>query len=547
MESSRESTPPWQWNIPAHFNIGDACTRHGRDSEYANTLALIVDYGDGRVEQLSYAQLAADSDRFASAIGALGLDPGQRLLIRLPNSIHYPIAFFGSLQAGAIAVPASTQLTAEEVAYIGADAGASILLTTASDLPGLRPMIAALPLLRHIIVTECPGDAMLATDLKNQRGASIAVHRWEPLLEQAQSLVKPYRSRADDPAYLVYTSGSTGYPKGVLHAHRALLGRQPSSEYWFNFTGDDRILHSGKLNWTYALGTAMMDPFYRGKTVVLNEGRVSAQRWPQLIAQHHCTIFIGVPTVYRQILQKTAVTANDVPSLRYCMSAGEHLSDEILVQWRQRFGQDIYEAVGMSEFSYYLSHHPSRPLRAGSAGKPQPGHDVALLDPAMQAVADTVEGMLCIPEDDPGLFLKYWGLPEETAALRRDGFFLTGDYAVRDSDGYIWFRGRKDDIINSMGYRISPFEIERVLKGMPGVADCVAIDEAVASGAVIVTACIIAEPSTRLQVEAVIAFAGEHLAAYKVPKKVRFMASFPRTANGKVLRKGLRAQLAESL
>ncbi len=231
--------------------------------------------------------------------------------------------------------------------------------------------------------------------------------------------------------------------------------------------------------------------------------------------------------MYRQILQKTAVTASDVPSLRYCMSAGEHLSDEILLQWRQRFGQDIYEAVGMSEFSYYLSHHPSRPLRAGSAGKPQPGHNVALLDHAMQAVADTAEGMLCIPEDDPGLFLKYWGLPEETAALRRDGFFLTGDYAVRDSDGYIWFRGRKDDIINSMGYRISPFEIERVLKAIAGVADCVAIDEAVASGAVIVTACIIAEPSARLRAEAVIAFAGEHLAAYKVPEKVPLYGQLP--------------------
>ncbi len=546
MESSRESTPIWQWNIPTYFNIGEACTRCGRDREYANTPALIVDYGDGRVDQLSYAQLAADSDRFASAIAGLEIAPGQRLLIRLPNCIHYPIAFFGSLRAGAIAVPASTQLTPEEVAYIGADAGASILLTTASDLPGLRPMIAALPLLRHIIVTDCPAASMLATDLRNQRGATVSVHRWESLLEHAQALTQPYRSRADEPAYLVYTSGSTGYPKGVLHAHRALLGRQPASEYWFNFTGDDRILHSGKLNWTYALGTAMMDPLYRGKTVVLNEGRVSAQRWPQLIAQHRCTIFIGVPTVYRQILQKTVATAADVPSLRYCMSAGEHLSDEILVQWRQRFGQDIYEAVGMSEFSYYLSHHPSRPLRAGSAGKPQPGHDVALLDHAMQAVADMEQGMLCIPEDDPGLFLEYWGLPEETAGLRRDGFFLTGDYAVRDSDGYIWFHGRKDDIINSMGYRISPFEIERVLKAMPGVADCVAIDEVLASGVVIVTACIIAEPSTRLHSDAVIAFAGEHLATYKVPKKVRYMTNFPRTSNGKVLRRSLRAQVAES-
>ncbi len=544
MNSSHASTASWQWEIPEYFNIGEACTRFGRNDANADTTALTVDHGGGRVDQLSYGQLALQAGRFASALSGLGIEPGERLLIRLANSIHYPVGFFGSLLAGAIAVPASTQLTAAEVTYLANDAGLSALLTSAQDLPALVPIIPALPLLRHIILTDCSPDTALTTTLKNHLGAPIILHRWESLLEHAQCLQQHHPSRADDPAYLVYTSGTTGYPKGVLHAHRALLGRQPASEYWFDFGGEDRILHSGKLNWTYALGSAMMDPFYRGKTVVLNAGTISAERWPQLIAKHRCTIFIGVPTVYRQILQKTAFTASDVPSLRYCMSAGEHLSDELLAQWRQRFAQDIYEAVGMSEFSYYLSHHPSRPLRAGSAGKPQPGHELALLDEQMQPVPDGVEGMLCIPEDDPGLFLQYWGLPEETAALRRDGYFLTGDYAARDSDGYIWFHGRKDDIINSMGYRISPYEIERVLAALPGIADCVAIDEAVTEDIVIVTACVIVEPTTQLRADEIIAFASEHLAAYKVPKKVRFMTSFPRTSNGKVLRKALRARLA---
>jgi acetyl-CoA synthetase len=543
MVSSRESTSSWQWAIPEHFNIGAACTRLGLGKEGADTTALVVDHGDGRVDNLSYGQLACQARRFAGALAQLGVDPGQRLLIRLPNSIHYPVAFFGCLLAGAVAVPASTQLSAEEVAYLASDAGVSAVLTSAQDLPALQPVIAGLPLLRHIILTDCGGESRLAPALENRRGSPLALHCWESLLEHARSLQRHHPSRADDPAYLVYTSGSSGYPKGVLHAHRALLGRQPASEYWFDFAGDDRILHSGQLNWTYALGTAMMDPFYRGKTVVLNAGRIRAERWPHLIAKHHCTIFIGVPTVYRQILQKTSACADDVPSLRYCMSAGEHLSDELLAQWRERFRQDIYEAVGMSEFSYYLSHHPSRPLRAGSAGQPQPGHNVVLLDNNMQPVPAGVEGMLCVPEDDPGLFLRYWELPGETAALRRDGYFLTGDYAARDGDGYIWFHGRKDDIINSMGYRISPFEIERVLKAFPGVADCVAIDEAVSSDTIIVTACIITEAATQLQPEDIIAFAGEHLAAYKVPKKVRFMASFPRTSNGKVLRRALRTRL----
>ena len=537
--------PPatWQWQIPEFFNIGDACTKPGRDPLYRARIALIVDQGDGRVQQLNYQQLEHTARCFASAVLALGLTRQQRLMIRLPNSLEYPIAFMGTLLAGGIAVPASTQLSAEEVSYLCSDAGVHALLIDLEDFIALQPIVASLPDLRHIIVSDIPRDDTGDYQLNNAAGDRVCVHSWTQLLCDAEYLEEFCQTRADDPAYLVYTSGSTGFPKGVLHAHRALLGRQPSSEFWFDFDTDDRILHSGKLNWTYALGTAMMDPFYRGKSVVLYEGPTKPDIWPQLIAKHDCSIFIGVPTVYRQILHKTAYGAGDVPSLRYCMSAGEHLSDEILALWRQRFALDIYEAVGMSECSYYLSHHPSRPLRPGSAGVPQPGHDIALLDATMQPVPDNVEGMLCISTCDPGLFIKYWGMADETATSRRNGYFLTGDYARRDSDGYLWFLGRKDDLINSMGYRISPIEIERVLKAMPGVADCVVIDEPIDSDRCIVSACIIPVENQQLQTDQVIAYAAEHLASYKVPKKVRFMASFARTSNGKVLRRGVKAAL----
>ena len=570
----------WRWHIPEFFNIGEACTHCGRDPQCKHRIALTVDcgddYNDSFVRKINYQQLEKSARCFAGAVTGLGLTRQQRLMIRLPNSLEYPIAFMGTLLAGGIAVPASTQLTAEEVAYLARDAGVSVLLITSEDLLALQGVIASLPDLRHVVVLEKPGAAavlenpgaaavldksgaaaidggdnseagpyslknpfkkLFTKPFKNQLGETVAVHPWKELLQNAEYLQDYCRTRADDPAYLVYTSGTTGYPKGVLHAHRALLGRQPSSDYWFDFSGDDRILHSGKLNWTYALGTAMMDPFYRGQSVVLYEGPPKPGVWPELIAKHQCTIFIGVPTVYRQILQRTDFVARNLPSLRYCMSAGEHLSDEILSRWQQRFGQTIYEAVGMSEFSYYLSHHASMPLRPGSAGLPQPGHDLALLDRHMKPVADDTEGMLCIPLNDPGLFIKYWGLEQETAACRRDGYFLTGDYARRDSDGYYWFLGRKDEIINCSGYRISPIEIERVLKAMPGVADCVVIDERIDRDKNIVTACIIQDQATPLEADAVITYAAEHLAAYKVPRKVRFMESFPRTSNGKVLRR----------
>jgi acetyl-CoA synthetase len=295
------------------------------------------------------------------------------------------------------------------------------------------------------------------------------------------------------------------------------------------------------------LGSALMDPLYRGKTVIAHEGRNDASTWPRLIAKHGATIFIGVPSVYRQILQKTAFTKAAVPTLRHCMSAGEHLSDEVFALWKERFGLDIYEAVGMSEFSYYLSQSKLRPIRPGSAGFPQPGHDVKLLDPETLAeVPQGEEGMMAIPESDPGLFIEYWNQPQETAKLRHDGWFFTGDYARYDADGYLWFLGRKDDIIKSFGYRVSPYEVERVMKGHPAVADCACVAEDSGAGKKLVVAYVIPQPGSSVHPDELLAFGSEHLAAYKAPKVVYLAKEFPRTRNGKILRREITPRIAIS-
>ena len=532
-----EKFPEWEWNIPKHFNIGAACTDRHLNTPVADSIAMIVEDDVFGTSQITFAELAKRTDRFSQLLRNLDVAFGDRVLVRLPNSLDYPTAFLGAMKRGAIAVPTSTLLTPEEVAYLARDSGATVLVTDKPAWLQLQSHLQDLPNLRYVFLSG-NGDIVL--------DAKIEVHDLDAALSVIDFCLPAELTEADDPAYLVYT-GTTGYPKGVLHAHRALIGRTPASQYWFNFdeTQQDRIMHSGKFNWTYVLGSGLMDPLYLGKTVIVHEGKNDADLWTRLIAKHSATIFVGVPTIYRQIIQKSKAAKADVPSLRHCMSAGEHLSDEVLQQWRERFGNDIYEAVGMSEFSYYLSQSKYRPIRAGSAGFPQPGHNIQLLNPeTLEPVPTGEEGMICVPDTDPGLFLRYWNLEEETNKYKHDGWFFTGDYARYDADGYIWFLGRKDDIIKSFGYRVSPYEIERVYKSHPAVADCAAVGEELEKDKLLVVTYVILQPNAHVSPDELLKFGKEHLAAYKSPKTVYLTKDFPRTKNGKILRKDINNKIA---
>lgn len=524
--------PPWTWSIPARFNAAVACTDAHLGSAREGATAVLVDDAATGVAARTFAELAADTDRVAQLLRDLGIAAGERVLVRLPNCIEYPVVFLGAMKRGALPVPTSVLLTPGEVEYLARDSGAAALVT---DAPTWRMLAAAaerFPALRHVLLTD--GGATTT-------GGRVTVHDLPVALAQVRPASPAEDTRADDPAYLVYTSGTTGYPKGVVHAHRALLGRQPSSEYWFDFRPEgDRVLHAGKYNWTYVLGTGLMDPLFRGHTAMVAEGPSDATRWPALIAKHRATIFIGVPTIYRQVLQKTAYGRADVPTLRHCMSAGESLSAEVLAGWRDRFGLEIYEALGMTECSYYLCQTARRPVRAGSAGFVQPGHDVTVRDPERwHEVGVGEEGMLCIPRDDPALMLGYWNQPEETASCFHDRWFLTGDYARRDADGYVWFLGRRDDLINSFGYRVAPTEVERVLKDHPAVLDAAATGETVGPEKTLVVAYVIARPGEAADPDEVLAWGRERLASYKAPRIVYVVEDFPRTRNGKVLRRAL--------
>ena len=527
--------------VPEFLNIGVACTSKHLGTAKENSTAMIIEDDKLGTDEITYKDLSERSDQICNFLTGIGIKPRDRVLVCLKNSLAYPISFFGAIKAGITAVPTSTLLSGSEVKYLAEDSQASAIVLSASMYDNLLPYLEHIDNLKTIIVAAIDSVDGLS------KPKDMNVYALNDILANTDKTPNHYPSKSGEPAYLVYTSGTTGYPKGVLHSHRSLVGRTPATEYWFDFKENDRIMHSGKFNWTYVLGSALMDPLYNGHTVIAYEGANDAGTWIDLIKKHNCTIFIGVPTIYRQIIQKTDFTIEDCPSLRYCMSAGEHLSDEMLGLWREKFNQDIYEAIGMSECSYYISHSKNNPIRPGSAGFVQPGHTVKLLDPdTLEEVGLEEEGMICIGEDDPGLFLEYWQLEEETAKAKHDGYFFTGDYAKRDKDGYIWFIGRKDDIINTFGFRVSPHEIERVVKTHDDVADCVAFGLDLEKDKTIVAIAVIGHQDlSEEQEQVILKFAQDNLAKYKAPKTIFGMKDYPRTKNGKVLRKQLVKQLHE--
>lgn len=525
----------WSFDIPEFLNIGVACTSKYLNTDQESKLAMIIEDTELGTDEISYKDLATQTDQFANFLTSIGFQTRDRALIFLKNSLAYPISFFGCIKAGGISVPTSTLLSGSEVKYLGMDSQAKVIVLDSSSYKDLLPYVEQLDNVLHIVVAGVDD----ISDLEQPTRAKA--YCLKDILNSTDSTPNHYPSKSGEPAYLVYTSGTTGFPKGVLHSHRSLIGRGPASEHWFSLKDNERIMHSGKFNWTYVLGSALMDPLYYGHTVIAFEGKNDPKLWVELIARHQCTIFIGVPTIYRQIIQKTGCTLDDAPTLRHCMSAGEHLSSEMVSAWQERFGQNIYEAIGMSECSYYISHSLHNPIRPGSAGFVQPGHQVKILDPnSLEEVGIEEEGMICIAEDDPGLFLEYWQLEEQTSEARHNGYFFTGDYAKRDKDGYIWFLGRKDDIINTFGYRVSPHEIERVIKTHECVADCVAFGLEVGAGKTIVAIAIIASSALdQQQEEAILKFGQNNLARYKCPKQIYVLDDFPKTKNGKVLRNEL--------
>lgn len=485
---------------PAPFNLA----RHvlGAAPRTPDKIALAVLKPTG-AQRWSYARIEAAVRGTATGLLQQGLKPGDRLLMRLGNTVDFPIAYLGAITAGIVPIPTSSQLTAPEVSAIIAHLAPQAVLR-AQDVP-------------------CPPTDLPCFDTDTFRG-------WHDLPPADYALGDPDRL-----AYIVMTSGTSGTPRAVGHAHRAIWARQMMMEGWYGLTPEDRLLHAGAFNWTFTLGTGLMDPWTRGATALIPAAGTDPAQLGLLMKRNDATLLAAAPGVYRQLLKAPLAP---MPRLRHGLAAGEKLSPAILEAWRAATGTEIYEAFGMSECSTFISGAPARPVGAAHLGRPQQGRRIAILGEDGQPVPRGTPGQIAIDRSDPGLMLGYVGAPEATQARFRGGWFLTGDHGQMDEDDRVTYLGRGDDMMNAGGYRVSPAEVEAALADLPGVTELAVTDIAVKADVRVVAAFYTAPEA--LDEEALKAEAATRLARYKCPRSFIRVEALPRNANGKVIRRALR-------
>jgi len=495
---------------PAPFNMAAHTFAPSAPAARApERLSLEVIGADGRrAERWTHGALADAVRRSAGGLRARGVAKGDRILLRLGNSSDFPILFFAANALGAIPVPVSALLTAAEIAPVLADLAPALILHD-SDL--------ALPDGHGVAVL---GPAEIA-DLRHADPVDFAL------------------TAPDDPAFIVYTSGTGGRPKGVVHAQRAAWARRMMWDGWYGLTPDDRVLHAGAFNWTYTLGAGLTDPWAIGAAALIHAGPPDRHVWPRLAAAHRATIFAAAPGVYRQMLDAPDL-ASGFASLRHGLSAGEALPASVREAWSAATDRPIYEALGMSEVSTYVSFSPTTPTLPGRAGRPQPGRRVAILgDAGGEPVPRGEAGLLAVSRRDPGLMLGYWNRPEETDATFRGEWFVTGDRARMEPDDAITYLGRADDLMTSGGYRVSPQEVEDALLLHPGIIDAGVTEIEIRPGVTVIAAFCVPR-GARLDPNALAAHCARHLARYKCPRAFHALETLPRATNGKLQRRRLR-------
>ncbi len=527
----------WRWAVPPRFNIGEAMLR--RHAQDETRTALYWEDEDGSRSEHSFAELARRADQLSQALAAAGVARGDRVAILLPQRPETAIAHAAVYQMGAVAVPLSFLFGPEALEYRMAFSEARVAIVDPQSWPNLAPVVERLPALRRIV-----GVAGVA-------GPGIT--GFDDFLAPHAARFAPVDTAADDPALIVFTSGTTGPPKAALMPHRCLIGNLPGfihSHDGFPREGD--IFWSpADWAWTGGLMDALLPTLYFGMPIVGYRGRFEPGRALALMERYRVRSTFLFPTALKMIMKAWPRPREHFDlALRSIMSAGEAVGTTVFEWSREALGVTINEMFGQTEMNYIVGNsHTLWPARPGSMGRGYPGHRVGVIDDEGREVAPGASGDVALhrtaPDGspDPIFFLGYYRNPEATAAKWSGDWCRTGDVARIDEDGYLWYEGRADDMFKAAGYRIGPSEIENCLVRHAAVANAAVVpspDET--RGNVVKAFIVLAQghaPSDALA-DDIQAHVRRHLAPYEYPKEIEFIEALPMTTTGKVQRKLLR-------
>lgn len=471
---------------PSSFNLAEHVLSHASAQPEKVALSLLA---QDRTEDWTFAALERAILGVAHGLSQAGLHPGDRMLLRVGNGVAFPLAYLGAITVGIVPVPTSSQLTTPE-------------------LDRLCPLVQPKAVIQG---PDIAAPSLGMTQISEER-----------LLNMASGPPADYaRGDPNRLAYVMFTSGTSGRPKAVAHAHRAIWARRMMHQGWYGLRSDDRLLHAGALNWTFTLGTGLLDPWSVGATALIPRDGTALDDLPDLLRAHGATLFAAAPGVLRKLLKSPQVL--DLPGLRHTLTAGEHLQPDLKRAWEEATGKGLYDAFGMTECSTFLSASPS--------GAPsltvQPGRKVALTD----------EGIIAIHRDELGLMLGYLEGYDVHLPLS-DEHFVTSDRASLRTDGSFAYEGRMGDILNPGGYRVSPLEVEAVMLDCPGV-DEIAVTELSSGASSYLVACFTGpQPLAHSDLNS---YAEKNLARYKQPRLYLQVEALPRSGNGKLSRGALPA------
>jgi acetyl-CoA synthetase len=548
-----------RWRVPPNFNIAEVCCARWARGASASRVAIGWEHEDGRGGTLSYRELQRRADALSHALRRLGVQRGQRVAVVLPQRPETAVAHIALYQMGAVVMPLSMLFGPEALAYRLLDSGAVLALVDETGIENVKAVREQCPALRTLLAV---GDAQGQGDAD-----------WATELARETSRFSAETTAADDAAVLIYTSGTTGPPKGALIPHRALIGNLSGfvcSQNWFSAGGDEVFWSPADWAWTGGLMDALLPTLYFGRRIVAFQGRFAPERAFELMQRHGVTHSFLFPTALKAMMKAVPTPRTRYRlKLRAVMSAGEAVGDAVFHWCRDALGVTVNEMFGQTEINYIVGNcgsyvgadgrrRPAWPARPGSMGRPYPGHRVAVIDDAGSECPRGTPGDVALHrldvhgQPDPVFFLGYWNNAAATAAKftgdPSNSWCRTGDTAVMDEDGYLWYQGRSDDVFKAAGYRIGPSEIENCLVKHPAVANAAVVPKPDAERGAVVKAYVVLSAG-HVGDAALVQALQEHvrgrLAPYEYPKEIEFIETLPMTTTGKVQRRVLRLQEEE--